>query len=91
MYNMYVCFVLPSSHFLIDQNRLQLWLVNLVVLNYVQVFFAFNFLFKSVKFSAQNSIKDIWNREVLSVHPYWYYKWMLYEATILFLVDTLHS
>ncbi len=23
MYNMYVCFVLPSSHFLIDHNRLQ--------------------------------------------------------------------
>ncbi len=44
------------------------WLVNLVVLDYVHVFLVLNFLFKSVKFSAQNSIKDIWNREVFSVH-----------------------
>ncbi len=40
-------------------SLLPVWLVNLVVLDYVHVFFAFNFLFKSVKFSAQNSIKDI--------------------------------
>ncbi len=33
--------------------------------------FCFQLLFKRVKFSAQNSMKDIWNREVLSVHPYW--------------------